>query len=138
MWSDEFYNQGLFKELRGYISNTEFLCDTISTLNEIFYWNMQSSWRNKCPLKPKIDAANTLDVWYMGVCLCMLNFLSFFLIKWPILVWLSFNHKTSLYASFFQDTRHNTPRKRELPVSVVTSLDKQTHLNSKSPSAFTI
>lgn len=32
---------------------------------------------------------------------------------------------------FFQDTRHNTPRKRELPVSVVTSLDKQSRLNSK-------
>lgn len=138
MRSYEFYNQGLFKTSRGYVSNIEFLCDTINTLNEIFYWNMQSSWRNRHPLEPKTDAANTLDMWYMCVCLCLLNFLSFFLIKWPILIWLSFNHKTSLYASFFQDTRHNTPRKRELPVSVVTSFDKQTHLNSKSLFAFTI
>lgn len=101
LWSEEFYNQGIFKTLRGYISNIEFLCDTINTLKEIFYWNMQFLWRNRHPLEPKTDPANTLGMWYMCVCLCVLTFLSFFLIKWPILIWLSFYHKTSLYASFF-------------------------------------
>lgn len=66
------------------------------------------------------------------VCFHMLNtFFSFCLIKWPALIWLSFNHKTSLYAFFLQDTRHKKPRKEELAVSVVTSLDKQTALQNR-------
>lgn len=86
-------------------------------------WNsslksMQLLWRHKHPLEPNWSCQG-----FRHVCVCarvcvstcvrgsagLIFFLSV-LIKWPSLIWLSFNHKTSLCAFFLRYTSQHSKK----------------------------